>query len=114
VWISGPHKAGAESDLGIYNSGLKKRVLPGKKVVCDGTYKGSKELARPDCLESEALHNFKSRARNRQETVNSRLAHFGALKHTFTHGVENHKKAFEAIVVMIQTQMDQGAELFAI
>lgn len=114
VWISGPHKAGLESDLGIFNSGLKKKILPGKKAVCDGTYKGSAMLAKPDCLESKELKNFKSRARNRQETINRRLVSYKALATTFTHGIDNHELAFKAVVVMVQTQMEHGAELFAI
>jgi len=114
VWISGPHKAGADSDLKIFNEGLKHKMLPGKKAVCDGTYKGSKSLAKPDCLESKELKNFKSRARNRQETINGRLTFYACLNHTFTHGIPNHKHAFQAVLVMVQTQMEHGAELFAI
>jgi len=114
VWISGPHPAGSHSDLGIFNGGLKYKIIPGKKVVCNGTYKGLAMLAKPDCLESKALRNFKSRARNRQETINRRLTAYAAMAHTFTHGIDNHKLAFEAVMVMVQTQMEHGSEIFAI
>jgi len=97
-----------------YDKDYSSHKYSGKKAVCDGTYKGSKSLAKPDCLESKELKNFKSRARNRQETINGRLTFYACLNHTFTHGIPNHKHAFQAVLVMVQTQMEHGAELFAI
>jgi hypothetical protein len=77
-------------------------------------YRGNPKLAKPDALESKELNNFKSRARLRQETFNGRLKKFGALEQTFKHGVAKHKLAFEAICVICQNHMDNGAELYAV
>jgi hypothetical protein len=60
------------------------------------------------------LNNFKSRAQLRQETFDGRLKFFGSLKDTFWHGYDNHKFVFEAIAVIVQYQMDNGSESFAV
>lgn len=114
VWINGPFPAGKNSDKGIFNRGLEHRIRDGKMVIADGTYKGSKKIAIPDCLESKMLKNFKSRARLRHETFNSRLKKFSVMEQTFRHGLEKHRSAFEAVCVICQNNMDGGSKLYDI
>ena len=113
VWVNGPHRGG-KSDLQICKEKLLARIRKGKKVIVDGTYQGDPKLAKPDCLESKRLKNFKSRGRLRHESFNGRLKKFATLNQTFEHGIEKHKYAFEAICVICQNSMDNGSELFEI
>jgi len=39
VWTNGPFRAGGNSDLGIFQRGLRHRLVPGEKAIADGTYK---------------------------------------------------------------------------
>ena len=112
VWLSGPHPAG-QSDLQIWQKegGLGQRMRKGKMAIADGTYQGSRKLAKPDNgLESKELNNFKSRARLRQETFNGRLKKFEALNQIFRHSQRKHKFALEAICVICQNAMDLGSK----
>ena len=56
--------------------------------------------------------NQQSRARARHETFNSRIKNFGCLEQRFRHGMEKHRICFEAVCVIVQYQMDNGAPLF--
>jgi hypothetical protein len=119
-WISGPYKGGMPDKEVIKKSGLLDKVPEGKLVIADGGYTiKAKELraklALPNTTDPKELYNFKSRARLRQETVNSRLTNFGCLStHSFRHGYDYHKDVFEAVCVICQYQMDNGAEPYAV
>jgi hypothetical protein len=118
VWINGPFRGG-ENDMVIFRSGLKAKIQPGKLVVADRGYRTSRPderpiMSTPNELDSKELGNFKSRARARHETFNGRLKFFGCLGNTFRHGVEKHKFVFEAVCVIVQYQMDNGAEIFKV
>jgi hypothetical protein len=68
----------------------------------------------PDNMDSKELNNFKSWARLRQETFNGRLKFFCSLSDVFRHGFDKHTFVFEAIVVIVQYQMDNGSEIYAV
>ena len=68
----------------------------------------------PDRLESKELHSFKTRARLRHETFNGRIKMFGILQNRFRYGFDMHIFAFEAVVVTVQYQMDNGSPIFAV
>jgi hypothetical protein len=68
----------------------------------------------PDNMDSKELNNFKSRARLCQETFNGRLKFHRSLWDTFQHGFGKHNFVFEAIVVIVQYQMDNGSEIYAV
>jgi hypothetical protein len=101
-------------------SGFLDKIPQGKLVIADGGYsvkdkQSRTKLALPQTTDSKELQNFKSRARLRQETVNSRLHNFGCLSTlAFRHGYDYHKDAFEAVCVICQYQMDNGSEPFAV
>ena len=67
----------------------------------------------PDKMDSKELYNFKTRVHSRYEAFNGRLKKFECLNNTFCHGTKKHKYAFEAVVVIVQYQMDNGSALFA-
>jgi hypothetical protein len=74
-----------------------------------------KELfSTPNPMDSKKLQNFKSRARLRQETFNGRLKTFCSLSALFQHGFNKHKFVVEAVVVIVQYQMDNGSPIFAV
>jgi len=119
VWISGQHRGG-KSDWTIYLEGLCKLIPQGKKVIADRGY-GSKEtpnesakVAIPNACDSKELANFKARARCRHETFNGRLKFFSSLNQTYRHEQSKHTFVFEAVVVIVQFQMDFGSPLFEV
>ena len=115
VWINGPFRGGLH-DLEVFRAGLKAKMPAGKVAIVDRGYRTSEAdevgvFSYPDNMDSKELGNFKSRARLRHEGFNGRLKHFGSLCQTFCHGFDNHKFVFEAVVVIIQYQMDNGTQL---
>lgn len=119
VWINGPYRAG-EHDKTVLRKpdGLKTKVKEGKLVIADAGYVSSRAdeqfLAVPNAKDPKELKNFKSRARCHHETFNGHIKFFKCLSETFRHGIEKHKIAFEAVCVIVQYQMDNGAEIFAV
>lgn len=117
VWIKGPVKP-VVKNLPTFKQELKHKIMPNKLVIADTAYQSSEPdlqmLATPNTNDSSELKNFKSRARLRHETFNGRLKFFKCLADVFRHGVDKHKMAFEAVCVIVQYQMDNGAELYAV
>ena len=86
-------------------------------AIADGGYKSRyaderEMLAIPNTTDPPHLKNFKSRVRQRHESLNGRLKFFKCLSETFRHGVAKHKSAFEAVAVTVQYQMDNGGRIF--
>ena len=69
-------------------------------------------LCVPSTTNSRELKHFKSQARSRHESLNSRLTKFGILQQTFHHGMKCHEIAFEDVAVILQYQMDNGVPIF--
>jgi hypothetical protein len=131
VHIAGPFKGGV-SDLEMFRTGglrdkLQKVNMPirGFRRVklniadrgynCKATHPEDAELfALPNAADSTELNRFKSRTRLRHETFNARLKCFSALSLPFRHGFAKHKFVFEAIVVIVQYQMDNGSPIYAV
>ena len=108
VWLSGPHKAGSDSDKKIFKQKdglrdkLKKLVQYGKKGIADGGYEGhEKYLSLSSTLDKGPVREFKSRARARQESINARLKSFGCLKQRFRHGIAKHEGVAAAVMVTL-------------
>lgn len=119
VLVSGPYPGGM-SDLDMMRaSGLQELLSEKEKIaMLDRGFRSkdpneSKFHAYPDEIDDPELHKFKSRCRLRQETFNRRLRHFTILLNTFVYGFDKHKIAFEAVVVIVQYQMDLGSPIFA-
>jgi hypothetical protein len=87
-------------------------------VIADRAYRSKKEeeknlLFTPNNMGSTELEKFKSRVRLCHETFNGRIKCFGSLSaQTFRHGFDKHKFVFEAVVVAVQYQMDNGSPIF--
>ena len=119
MWINGPFKCGTQQDKPNFESALRDKIAPNKKVVADGGYVSSEPgmhvLATPNPMDSKELMRFESRIRLRHETFNGRIKFFRCLGLPF-HQLhrQKHKIAFEAVCVIIQYQMDNGAELYAV
>ena len=101
-------------------SGVFDRLAAANKLaIVDRGFRSKHKAERdcgayPDFMDDKDLYSFKSRGRCRQETFNRRLTHFEALSKTFRHGHEKHRLVFEAIIVTVQYQMDNGKKLFDI
>ena len=93
---------------------LDKLMKTKKLVIVDGGFSFKKKaeqncLNRQDRMDDPELNSFKSRARLRQETFNRRLNHSDALSNTLRHKSDKYKAVFEAVIVMVQTQTDNGS-----
>jgi hypothetical protein len=129
VHIAGPFKGGTH-DLEMFRQGglkekltLLNRTMGGIRQVAlclaDRGYNSKIEdekylFSLPNGFDSKELNNFKSRGRLRHETFNARLKNFRCLSDTFRHGFDKHKFVFEAVVVIVQYQMDNGSPIFAV
>lgn len=114
VWTNGPF-LGGKNDVTIFGEGLKQKLAAhGKLGLADRGYPGQVELSLPNTNDPGPLKKFKSRGRARHETFNRRLKCFQCLADTFRHNLDKHKIAFQAVCVIVQYQMDNGAELFEI
>jgi hypothetical protein len=120
LFVAGPYPGGVSDGDIMVESGLQDLIIQHNKVVMvdRGFHSDNPEHrethAYPDEIDPPDLHNFKSRARLRQETFNRRLRCFSVLADTFTHGWDKHKIAFEAVLVTVQYQMDNGSPIFSV
>lgn len=132
VHIAGPFKGG-KHDTEMFRTGGLRDKLRAMNQVVHGTKKvflcladrgyhsderkfpGDNDLfALPNSYDLPDLNNYKSRGRLRQETFNSRIKCFNSLSLPFRHGFKKHKFVFEAVVVIVQYQMDNGSPIYAI
>ena len=122
--INGPYKGG-EHDLSMFRQGKMKNEMErlsdmGKKAIVDRGYRSGVDpkegnyFSFPDLMDTKDLHSFKTRARLRHETFNGRLKMYNILQKRFRHDFQIHVFAFEAVVVTVQYQMDNGSPIFAV
>ena len=120
VFIAGPYIGGVSDTEMMVHSGLQDLLIEKKKLVMvDRGFHSDIKLHRethayPDEIDNPKLHNFKSRARLRQEAFNGKLKKFSIMEQTFKHKFEKHKFVFEAVVVIVQFQMENGQPLFSV
>ena len=114
VWTNGPYKA-KTNDIAIFQDRLLHKLGQGLRVFADSGYKGyGHVLAYPNSNDLPQLRKFKQRAAARQETINTRLKTFKCMSTRFCHGPERHQLFFDAVIVILQLQMDNGSPLFQI
>jgi hypothetical protein len=124
AWINGPFPAGLP-DLNIYQmpGGLKSQLQEGEYIFADQGYRGEPEKLRlRNPFDPEAVKEAKKRSLARQETFNARIKSFKVLTEPFNSkhihdGVsyhDKHKAVVEAIVVLLQYEMENGHLLFAV
>lgn len=118
VWTNGPFPAG-NSDLQIYRmpEGLKSKIPENKRVIADNGYRGEEQISIPNNQDDDLVKAFKSRARARHETVNGRIKEFKILDERFRQTqdvIEKHKTAFEAVITLVQYDIENGRPLFTV
>jgi hypothetical protein len=142
VWMNGPFD-GSKHDITIFRERLKEMTPLGKNGIADKGYRGEKGiLCTPNAYDNLALQKFKvskqaafffivfglcsalllmhadflkqTRARCRHETFNAKIKCYTCLDDRFRHGRDHHKQCFEAVCVIVQYQMENGAPLFDI
>jgi len=59
-------------------------------------------------LDSDEVKQFKKEARARHENFNKRLKDYKCLKNTFIHGIEKEQVCFNAVVVMVQHEIEDN------
>ena len=126
IWLSGPHKAGTFNDAKVFREkGLMDKLRRlGKKAIGDEGYRGFPDtMSTANSLDSDAVKEFKARARQRHETYNSKLKQFGILSERFrcknnpndNFSVDDKlQMSFEAVNVLVQYKMEMGEPLFDI
>ena len=126
IWLRGPFKAGEYNDAKMFREkGLMLKLKQaGKKAIGDEGYKGfPNEMSTANSLDSDAVKEFKARARQRHEVYNSKLKIFGILSERFCCKNNPNDKfsvdeklqmAFEAVNVLVQYKMEKGEPLFDI
>ena len=72
----------------------------------------TKVLSLPSSLDSKKFNRFKSRAHLRLKTLNGRIKNFKVLSEMFRYNQRKFAVAFEAVVVIVQYQMDNGSPIF--
>lgn len=118
ISIQGPFPASVH-DMTLWRQKLKGMIPEGKMIIADRGYETfkpgeSEKLSVPNKHDSKDVENFKTRARLRLETFNGRLKFFKSLSEKFRHPIDKHKLVFEAVVVTVQYQMDNGSPIFAV
>jgi len=112
VWINGPY-IGGENDKNMFvKGGIAQKLKPGQMAITDRGYKGLKCCSLTNLRESKDAFVFKGRARARHETFNGRLKFFGVLGLTYRHDFDKHGIVFNAVCVIVQTQLMNGCPLF--
>ena len=132
VWVNGTKQA-SKHDMNVFRGGKASEeekwdkkalyflVPPGKRGIGDSGYAGE-----PDKLtvtrgeHSREFKKFLGRAKNRQESMHTRLTSFGVLSQRFRHGkgtkdkMEFHQMCCEAVCVIVQYDLENGHTLFEI
>lgn len=113
IWINGPFPA-SRHDITVFRGGNKKtkeeewdqnalcmKMPEGKRVIGDSGYAGEADkimIYRPE--HSAALKKFIGRAKNRQETLHSRLKGFRVLRDRFRNGYKGPEAGWSTIKVV--------------
>ena len=146
VWMRGPVPAGEMHDSTMFRGGRKNDAqldksalyfkLPegknqviylvidlipylGKKAIADSAYDGIDKVTISRGGHSKELKQWLGRAKNRQESLHSRLKSFNILGHRFCHGRKGtqdklnlHQTCVEAVSVLVQYDMECGSPIF--
>jgi hypothetical protein len=125
VHIKGPYPA-SKNDLTIFRYGdgdknnpqpsLKDKILAGKRVIADSSYKAEdgKTVSTTRRSDTAEVRELKARAKSRQETFNARIKGYRILATEFRHGIEHHKMVMESICILVQYDLESGHPLFQV
>ena len=116
IWMSGPHKAGANDKTIFKLPGGLKHVLhqEGLKAIGDKLYNGHpNEVSIFNAQDSPEVKKFKSRALKRHEGFNGLLKQFAILDGRFRNrGPEKFSICFEAVAVICQYRLELECPLY--
>lgn len=113
VWINGPYACGSWPDISIFRERLIHLLRPGEMVEADRGYRGEPTKIRtPIDARNRRERKRKAIARARHETCNRRFKQFGILKQVFRSNISRHAIVFEAVAVITQLSIENGAPLF--
>ena len=115
VWASKGYPAGRNPDITIFRKELKQILLNlGEMAIADKGYRGEPEVIdRPDAGSLE-WQEKKKLARSRHETVNGRIKKFNVMGNKFRHDMDLHDVCFDAVVVIVQLNIENGEPLFEV
>ena len=88
-------------------------LSPGEKVLGYLCYRDSRIITKLDTIFLQHSYEMGC-ARDRHETVNTRLINWGALKLTFRHNMHDHHIYFRSAAVIEQIKFENGNPLFQI
>eukprot|EP00977_Amphora_coffeiformis_P007617 scaffold1684_cov214-Amphora_coffeaeformis.AAC.1 len=120
VHTNGPFMCGHNPDITIFRKKLIHKLEVGEMVEADKGYRGEPTKVRiPVDHINPGQKKQKNRARARHETVNHHFKDFGVLRQIFRHPVttynmSKHKAVFNAVVVIVQLQINNGEKLFQV
>jgi hypothetical protein len=132
--IRGPDPAATTADITMFRGGkvatkvedrdqeaLFFKIPEGKLAVGDSGYKGEPEkIVCTDEDHHPALKKFMGRAKNRQESLHTRLRSFAILSDRFHHGTGTQQRmdlqqaCVEAVCVIVQYDIENDHPLFEI
>lgn len=114
VHINGPFCCGEWPDRRIARSLLHHMLPAGEYYLGDAGYIDSTapSVCRQDL--SQAEKQIFDVLMARHETVNRRFKEWGVLGQTFCHAEELHKEIFQAIVVLVQLDIEAGNSTFIV
>lgn len=117
AWSNGPFPAGV-SDIEVFrqpNGLMDKLADEGKYAIADGGYEGEQDFVLTrNPLDDESVKEVKKRAKARQETVNARLKGFEIMNGTYRHDIFKHRIVFNACLVLVQFDLENGHPLWEI
>ena len=109
VWIYGPFMAGSDSELKIFQSRLKQKLLHDEIIVGDSAYKDVK-CTYDDGADKQLLDSIRAR----QETVFSRLKSFNILRCSYRHRLSMHSNVMFVVANLVQTSIEKGECLLSL
>ena len=138
IWAAGPKPASIH-DITFFRGGKEEsnskkkneakwdkkalyfKIPKGKKLIGDSAYQGEPDKISTAKEEHQATtKEFFARAKSRQETLHTRLKFFKSLDGRFRHGkgskekMKHHKTCFEAVLVLVQYDLENGHPLFQV
>ncbi|CAB9506311.1 expressed unknown protein [Seminavis robusta] len=107
VWYANLGDTGSTHDMTSIRKEFIDMVPEGCRVIADAGYSGKSErekriFAVVSEMDSPEVRAFKGAAKARQEVFNKKMKDFDCLTKRWIHGVDNHKLAFNACLVLTQ------------
>ena len=113
-WINSPYPAGEFNDLEIFQLYLKELLARHERVETDSIYQGDSCRIPNDFKGHRPWAVQKAQARARHETINGSFKNFNILSQPFRSTKHKHFLVYQAIAVIIQSEILEGRETYQI